>query len=572
MNLPGTANANMGAGRNTGKSAGAAGAARPRLASRWPARPLISVDLLALAAGLFFAVFSNGAFWRNVVATGALSGAKGVWIASCLFVAIVAFNVIMLGVLLNRWTAKPLLTVLLPLTAVAAHFMSQYGIYLDADMVRNVLHTDGKESGELISSGLVLPLLAGGVLPVAVLWWLRLEVRPLARALLRRLGVLAIAAAVLSGALLVSFQDLSALMRNHPEIRHLIAPANYLVSLGRVLSSDSAARGRAREPIGTDARVGRTPGKPRLLVLVVGETARAQNWGLNGYARQTTPQLAQIAPINFPDMTSCGTSTEVSVPCMFSPWGRAHYDKNRIKRSQSLLHVLEYAGIKTLWRDNQTGCKGVCEGLAFESFEHGNHPDFCDKERCLDEVMLSGLAAALKPGPIDQVVILHQLGNHGPSYYRRYPDRFRRFLPTCDTSELGQCSREQIANAYDNALLYTDDFLAKTIGLLAQDTTRDTAMIYLSDHGESLGENGLYLHGVPYAIAPQTQTRVPMVMWISPGFAGSRGLDLACLRRESAQPASQDNLFHSVLGLMQVGTREYVKANDLFAPCERPAG
>lgn len=548
--------------------------ARPQV--RWPAwlsyRPELSVDAIVVIASVFFAVFANNAFWRAASAAGAFAAGDGVWVAACVFAAVVAITSLLLGLLLNRWTVKPLLTALLVVTAGAAHFMSQYGVYLDTGMIRNVLQSDGKESSELFTAGLILPLLLYGALPAAMLWRVRLKQRPLGRALLRRLALLAASLAIAGLALMGAFQDISALLRNHKEVRHLVTPANYLVSLARVALDDSASQVRGRAPIGTDARVAASRAaspKPRLLVLVVGETVRAQNWGLNGYERQTTPELARIAPINFPDMTACGSSTEVSVPCMFSPYGRANYDKDRIQGSESLLNVLEYAGIRTLWRDNQTGCKNVCKGLPFESFEHAADPKFCGPDGCFDEVMLGGLRERIGAKPGDAVVVLHQLGNHGPAYFRRYPERLRRWTPTCDTNELGRCEREQIVNAYDNAVLATDEFLARTIRYLAQDTSRDTALIYLSDHGESLGENGLYLHGVPYAIAPKTQTRVPMVMWFSPGFASARGLDLQCLRAESARPASQDNLFHSVLGLMQVETSVYQKRLDLFAPCER---
>lgn len=548
---------------------------RPQVS--WPAwlsyRPQLGVDALVLLASVFFAACANGAFWRAVSASGAIATAHGAWVAVCMFVAIVAITSLLLGLLLNRWTVKPLLTVLLLVTAGAAHFMSQYGVYMDTGMIRNVLQSDTKESRELLTASLILPIVLYGVLPSLLLWRVKVKAGPLGRALLRRVGLL-VASLLLAGlALMGAYQDISSLLRNHKEIRHLVTPANYLVSLTRVALDDSASRVRGRAPIGTDARVVARPAgaKPRLLVIVVGETVRAQNWGLNGYARQTTPELARIAPINFPDTTACGSSTEVSVPCMFSPYGRGNYDKDKIQGSESLLNVLEYAGIQTLWRDNQTGCKNVCKGLPFESFEHGTDPQFCTAEGCFDQVMLGGLRERIAAKPGDAVVVLHQLGNHGPSYFRRYPDRLRRYTPTCDTNELGQCSREQIVNAYDNAVLATDDFLAHTIGYLAQDTSRDTAMIYLSDHGESLGENGLYLHGVPYAIAPKTQIKVPMVMWFSPGFSASRGLDQRCLRAEAAKPASHDNLFHSVLGLMQVETSVYQKRLDLFAPCERGA-
>ena len=159
------------------------------------------------------------------------------------------------------------------------------------------------------------------------------------------------------------------------------------------------------------------------------------------------------------------------------------------------------------------------------------------------------------------------MGNHGPSYFERYPSRFKRFTPTCENSELGECERQGIVNAYDNALLYTDYFLAQTIDLLKSQADYDTALIYVSDHGESLGEKGLFLHGVPYSIAPAEQTRVPMVMWFSPGFVQAAGLDTACLRHEATEPVSHDNLFPSILGLMQVSTREYQPAYDLFAKC-----
>lgn len=539
-------------------------------------RPEISVEMLAVAASVYFAVASNQTFFRAVAATGALQGGRGALTFASLLVAIIALHTIVLSLLLNRWTAKPLLTVLLLASAAAAYFMSAYTVYFDADMLRNILHTDGKESHELVSLHALPSILMYGALPAVLVWRVRLKRRALLRATMVRVACIVLAVIVAAGALLASFQSISALMRNHRELRYLVTPGNYLVSLVQVARDANADRSRPREPVGTHAKVtGRAPGaRPRLLVLVVGETVRAQNWGLDGYARQTTPQLAALAglpdgPVNFPHVVACGSSTEVSLPCMFSPYGRAHYDKDRIKHSESLLHVLDHAGIKTLWRDNQTGCKGVCEGLAFESFEHGSVPGACTEEGCLDEAMLHGLAERIATQPGDQVVVLHQLGNHGPAYYARYPERLRRFLPACETSDLDRCSRQEIVNAYDNAVLYTDEFLARTIRFLGERTDRDTALIYLSDHGESLGEDGLFLHGVPYAIAPDTQTHVPMLMWLSPQFASARGVDTACMHSRSSQPASQDNLFHSVLGLMQVSTPEYDPSLDLFARCER---
>jgi len=530
-------------------------------------RPVIASETLLLAVSLYFSMFSNGEFWRNVIVAPAVQ-----WkLAAALFVIITAVHALLLGMLIHRRYARPVLAVLILVTAVATYYMGSYGVYLDSDMLRNILHTDRKESSELLSWRLLMPVLFAG-LPIALLWRVRLRERPWRRALAIRTGFLAVLLLAFAGAAMLSFQDLSSLIRNRREVRYLVTPANYLVSLARVVTASPPGSRPAKTPIGQDARqLPRIAGrKPRLLVLVVGETARARNWGLNGYARQTTPELSRLDVINFPDVTACGSSTEVSLPCMFSPYGRHDYDQKKIRDHQSLLHVLEHAGIRTLWRDNQSGCKGVCEGLAIQQLDDADDPELCNGKRCLDEILLRGLDDAVPAGAGDRVVVLHQLGNHGPNYFERYPAGFRRYSPVCESTDLGACDRQAIVNAYDNALGYTDHVLAKLIGQLGRNTDYDTAMIYLSDHGESLGEKGLYLHGVPYAIAPEEQTHVPMVMWLSPGFAATSKLDVACLRREAAEPASQDNLFPSVLGLLDIRTTLYDPDRDLFAGCRLP--
>ena len=530
-------------------------------------RPAMTVEILALWASLYFVLACNGPFWRAVFATGALVGASGALAAACLLVLVFALQAFLLCLLLHGPLAKPVLAVLLLAGAAANHFASAYGTYFDADMVRNVLHTDPREAGELLSWGLLpsLALLAG--LPLLALWRVRLRRRSLARAAMARMGWLLVLALVAAGSGMVGFQDLSALMRNNRELRHLITPGNLVAALATITHHASATQG-PRRVLGSDAALAaRPPGaRPRLLVLVIGETVRAQNWGLNGYARQTTPRLATSNVINFADVSSCGTNTEVSLPCMFSPDGRDGYDKARLANSESLLHVLEHAGVQTLWRDNQSGCKGVCTGLAYESM-HDAAAAACGAHECHDEVLLGGLDAAIGRAPGDQVIVLHQVGNHGPAYHRRAPERLRRFTPTCDTDDLGRCSRDQVVNSYDNAVLATDDLLADTIALLARRDDRDSALLYISDHGESLGENGLYLHGLPYAIAPDTQKKVPMVAWLSPGLAAARHIDRACLARRAKAPASHDDLFHSVLGLLEVRTTLYDRGHDVFSEC-----
>jgi lipid A ethanolaminephosphotransferase len=326
------------------------------------------------------------------------------------------------------------------------------------------------------------------------------------------------------------------------------------------MAQNAADRGSFTGPklaIAGDARVAAVSrARPVLFVLVVGETARAQNFSLNGYWRATNPELAKRDVINFPTATSCGTSTEVSLPCMFSQQGRAHYDEAKIQSHESVLQVLARVGVNVIWRDNQSGCKGVCDGLRVDQFE------------AMDEVLLQGMEGIARDTKGNTLVVLHQLGSHGPAYYKRYPPEFKRFAPTCDSDDLRVCDAAAIANAYDNTILYTDHVLARLIDQLeAAQSTHDTAMLYVSDHGESLGENGLYLHGVPYAIAPDVQKRVPFLVWMSANFAADAGVDPGCMRERSRQAVSHDNLFHSLLGTFAVQTTAYDESLDVFAGC-----
>jgi lipid A ethanolaminephosphotransferase len=546
-----------------------------------PARPRVGglavhVETLVLAAAVFMLAVGNGPYWRAALA-GRDWGAAGTWLfAGAMFVGFTAFYFAFIAVFANRFTVRPLLALLLVVTAAASYYMDRYAIYLDRAMLANVLATNYKEARELVGWGPAVHVFLFGVVPACLLWWPRLKTRPLRRAVLVRAGWIVGALALSIASLLLVFAEFASLMRNHRELRNLITPGNVVAS---VIGNAFARSARGNEPrivVAPDAKVvGRAgaPQRPMLFVLVVGETARAQNFSLNGYARPTNPELAKRDVINFPQATSCGTSTEVSLPCMFSPFGRAHYDEDKILSHETVLHVLARAGIQVLWRDNQSGCKGVCDGLPAEQLDHAAVESLCAEGQCLDEILLRGMDQVMRDRQGNLLVVMHQLGSHGPAYYKRYPALFKRFTPACESEDLRVCSAAEIVNAYDNSLLYTDFFLGKLIDFLDQaQATHDTAMLYVSDHGESLGEGGLYLHGMPWAIAPDVQTHVPFVMWLSPAFRRGSGVDEQCLRARARQAVSHDNLFHSLLGIFDVQTRAYESSLDLFAACRSPAG
>lgn len=298
------------------------------------------------------------------------------------------------------------------------------------------------------------------------------------------------------------------------------------------------------------------PQRPTLFVVVVGETTRSANWQLAGYARQTNPELAKREIINFPVVEACGTSTDVSLPCMMSRIGRSDYDRERILGEEALPDVLQRAGFNVLWVDNQSGCKGVCAGVPsrkpLQSLAQKSAS--CRNGVCFDGIFADEVQAALK-GLKDgqsQVLFLHMMGSHGPAYHERTPQDLKKWLPECTANDLGSCTKEELINTYDNSVRYTDRVLGEIVDALKAAEGVDAAMLYVSDHGESLGEKGLYLHGAPQWMAPSEQTEVPMVMWISDAFASDYGVDRKALAQTAEGKVTHESLYHTVLGLLKV--------------------
>ena len=535
----------------------------------------LPIEAVLLLVSLFFVGVSNQSFWAGAMAHRAADDPQSWLFAASACVLLVAVHVVLLGLVATRRNVRPLLTALLVCTAFASYFMGKYSVFLDPTMLRNLLHTDPGEARDLLAWDMVPHLALQAALPIWLLWRLQISHRPWRSAALWRLGAIGASLMFGAGALMLVSQDLISLMREQKALRYLVTPANYVYSLARVATADAVGATHALTPIGVDAVMGPAwlrHQKPLLFVVVIGETARAANWGLDGYARQTTPELARLGVVNFSDVNSCGTNTETSLPCIFSRIGRRDYDEARIRGEESLLHVLQRAGFDVQWRDNQSGCKGICAGLSSMTMVKQGDPALCNDKECMDEALLGGLDAQVADGRGNRVVVLHQMGSHGPAYHRRAPPAFQQFKPTCETSELRKCSTQQVINSYDNSILYTDHVLAQTIAFLKSQSERyDTAMLYLSDHGESLGENNLFLHGMPYAIAPKEQTRVPMVMWLSDAYASSRNIDLGCLRSRAAEHASHDDLFHTVLGMLDVQTKVYEPALDVVRACRTAA-
>lgn len=548
-----------------------------RWANRWrsPQAPR-SLQGLVLVVGLWVMTVGNAALWTTVLDLVSPPTLLGLGVVMLLLwwslLQLLAWPVLL----------KAVLALLLLVSASSTHFMLTYGVVIDPTMMANTLNTDTHEALDLLSLRWVMAqcLVAGPGL--WLLWWWRVRWPSAWRGLWQRLTVMvgALGLAVLVG--WVIYANLASLMRNHHSVRYQINPFNTVYGLLSLAVQAPPGAPRVLATVGEDA-VLRTPTQapPTVLLLVVGETARAANFGLSGYARDTTPKLRRWQAggqlVYWPHAESCGTNTHVSVPCMFSPLTRRE-GADEPAQVENLLDVLQRAGLAVVWLDNQSGCKGVCDRVPHAQVQDANNP-LCSDEGCFDEVLVSQLdqrIAELDPARRARgvVVVLHAMGSHGPAYFKRSPPSRKPFVPECNNVTLSECTPESLRNAYDNSIAYTDHVLDQALLWLQareQNKRHATGLIYASDHGESLGENGMYLHGTPRAFAPSEQTRVPMLAWYSKTLSDKMGLDMACLRNKNQATISHDHLFHSVLGLMQVSTVAHQDALDWHSPCLTPS-
>jgi lipid A ethanolaminephosphotransferase len=542
--------------------------------------PAANPLLVALLAALWIASVGNWPLWQALLRLPELASLRGAVFMLGFAGIIAALTFALLALAAWRSVVKVAAGVFLLAAAAGAHFMGAYGVVLDPTMMTNVLQTDPHEAADLLTPSFFINLLLIGVLPLV--WLARLRVRRLSWPAQAWRNAAAIVGALLLIAALIFalFADLSSTMRNHRTVRYMINPVNAFWSLA-VLGVESNARPAGPlQPIGLDARPRARPAgaRPPLVVLVVGETARADHFSLNGYRRPTNPELERLGVASFRDASSCGTSTAASLPCMFSPLGRSAFGA-RQGDSENLLDLVHRAGLAVLWLDNQAGCKGLCDRVPHAD---ANQPPtgapnppaaLCGSGECYDMALLWHLDARLEALPAERrargvLLVLHQMGSQGPAYYKRSPPDRKPFQPECRTAVLQDCSREAIVGAYDNSIAYTDHVLAQTIAWLQRRSAQyDPALLYVSDHGESLGENNLYLHGMPYAFAPREQKHVAMIAWTGAGSWPSRAVSTACLREHRDESLSHDNPFSTVVGALDIETNLYTPTLDVFAPC-----
>lgn len=475
-----------------------------------------------------------------------------------MFIGLNAAFTIIFNLLFFKRLEKFLVLVFALIGIFASYHMYYFKVMIDLNMIQNVLQTDIHESIDLISLKFGIWSICLGI-PLLSLYFIEVRHTPgFLKELKSRLFAIILSVLLIAASTGIAYKNIVVIHRNNRNLTKLINPLSCIFYLGKFVKLQLQPA-PAFKQIGLDALKGprwQNVTKKSLVVIVVGEAARAGNFSLNGYTRETNPLLKTKNVISLKDVSSCGTCTAVAVPGMFSRLPRNNYTPEKAAHEENLLDILARAGFSILWRDNNSSSKGVASRFKEENIRHLNQQD---------EALLDGLDEYIKNLTTDAIIVLHQLGCHGPAYYKRYPEKFNQFKPACNTNEIQSCQKSDLINTYDNTILYADYVLAKLIELLEKNSQLNTAMIYVADHGESLGEYGLYLHGTPYLIAPKEQTHIPWIMWLSDSFATEFDIDTNSLKiRADTKKYSHDNFFHSVLGLLNISTKEYEQDLDIF--------
>jgi lipid A ethanolaminephosphotransferase len=467
---------------------------------------------------------------------------------------------------------KVFFVILLISSGIVCYATYNYGIIFDLDMIRNLVETNTAEATSYISTTSIIWIAGLGVAPAVLLIITAIRAEPVIPFLLKKMGLIIFSAVGILAIAAFYYQDYVSVGRNNSYLRKIIIPTFYVHSIDKYVRQTYFSTPMPYTPIGVDA-VQKTAQskKPTLVVFILGETARSQNYQPNGYHRPTTPYTDKLNVTSFQDVHSCGTATAISVPCMFSRLDRRSYEQRKAYHQDNLLDVLKRAKIDILWRENDGADKGIPKHVKFQNLERSDEYSLCDKSRCLDMALLKDFNKNVDSLTGNRLVVLHLMGSHGPTYYQRYPKQFAYFQPDCPRADIENCTQEELINSYDNTIRYTDYVVAQTINhLKALSNQYNTALIYMSDHGESLGESGLYLHGMPYSLAPDYQKKVPLMVWLSKDFRVNKKIDESCLRAQAETGRfSHDNLFDSMLGILDVSTGIYRQKMDIFATCRQ---
>lgn len=531
----------------------------------------INFLIFSLIIALFFAYVLNFPFLLKIYTNLTKTSEADLSFFSAVLITLPLLLYVILTLLTSyKYLQKPLSIILILLSAITSFSALSYNTIFDVDMLTNFIQTNVSEASSYFSIYALLYFIAFAILPCILIIRTKITYpQGIVKRLIYRIASIFVALIITAIFIFIFYQDFAYIGRQDRTLQKSITPIDYIYASSKYINQTYLQKPTPPVILASDAKIESKSSKPKLVFFILGETARAANYKFNGYSRNTNIYTELQNTINFKNVSSCGTATAQSVPCMFSDLSRSDFSLKKVENRDGLIDVLNKVGINNLWFENDSGCKGVCN-KALTITTDPKDKEFCQNGTCFDQKLLKDSKDIIdKLQVADTFSVFHIIGSHGPKYYERYPKDFEKFTPTCQRADLQKCSTQEIINTYDNTILYTDFIVSEFINVL-KNKTKDfnTILIYISDHGESLGENGLFLHGTPYAVAPNEQTKVPMQMYLDDASAIDLGIDKQCLiDKANNEKLSHNNIYHSIVGLFDIKTKDYDANLDIFKSC-----
>lgn len=470
------------------------------------------------------------------------------------------------SILFTKRTTKVLSTLILVINAASLYYMNLYKIQIDVYMLINVFETNLKEASDIIGVGLIKSILLLGLLPSVIFTYFIAIEEDSFRAK-KRIKFWLYQLLFLAVFSIFSYnykKEYGFLLSIRRRVFNYTIPINYIGNLGRFvyIKTKGLILSRNIIDISSGSKLNKkfTSNRKNLIILVVGESARSQNFSLNGYERNTNEPLKDYNILSFKNVSSCGTATAHSIPCIFSHLDRKRFTILEGKKYENLLDIFNKLNFDVRWRSNNGDCKGVCNRVSYLSTNGLDINGY-------DQSIIRSLHSEIKKlSKNNTIIVINQRGSHDP-YNKRYPKEFEIYKPTCDT-DIGGCSIEELINVYDNSIYYSSYNLKQILDILSKDLKDyNTMLLYVSDHGDGFGEDGVWTHGMPYSEATDYVKKVPLLLWFSDNFVDEFKIDKKCLTNKINDNLSHDNIFHSMLGLFDIENEYYDENLDIFKSC-----
>ena len=459
-------------------------------------------------------------------------GANGAIITGGLAVLMLATNFMMCYIMLYllRGVGRWIVGLSFIADAITLYFINTYDVLITDAMMGNFFNTRYSEASGFFSWMAVLYVVLLGLLPCIYTVSRKIDYGS-AKMFGSRVGI---ALATMVAMVAININNFTWIDRNATQLGSLLMPWSYTVNTVRYYNAEK--RRNQKEIALPDATIENTDRE--VVVLIIGESARRENFSLYGYHKKTNP-LLETADITALAATSAATYTTAGVKAILD-------HKPTDKLYEILPNYLNRAGVDVIWRTNNWGEPPVhIEQYQKVADLKALYPEADER---YDAILLEGLAEIIESSSSDkQLIVLHTNTSHGPTYNTKYPAEFEHFTPVCTTVEMAKAVPAELMNAYDNSILYTDYIIYSTIEILRNIESRNCCLLYISDHGESLGENNLYMHGVPMALAPKEQIEIPFIIWSSDKQ----------MRVKKLEDAGHYNIFHTVLDFLDVSSPIY---------------